>query len=92
MSKATAFWEGTFRWEENVGSRVTSQLATDLLARQVNARITLGVHIAVSLSFKNDQTVGNRERTKGKEGKIEMEIENDLTEGLLLPSLSPAYD
>lgn len=49
-------------------------------------------HIAVSLSFKNDQTVGNRERTKGKEGKIEMEIENDLTEGLLLPSLSPAYD
>lgn len=51
MSKATAFWEGTFRREGDAGSHVTSQLATDLSVRQVNARINPRAHIAVSVSI-----------------------------------------
>lgn len=70
MSKVTAFWEGTFSWERDAGSHVTSQLATDLSAWQVNARITPGVHIAVSVSIS---VIRHREieRQKGKEQKIE---------------------
>lgn len=79
MSKATAFWEGTFRREGDAGSRVMFQLATDLSARQVDSRITLRVHIAVSVSIS---VIRHREieKEKGNTEKRGMEVETDLTE------------
>ena len=45
------------------------------------------IHVATSLSIRNDQTQGNAEKKEEKGGIREMEMENDLTEGLLLQSL-----
>lgn len=63
------FCEETFRGEGDAGSHVTSQLATDLSARQVNARITPRVHIAVSVSIsmiKHREVERDWERKRGK--------------------------
>lgn len=70
MSKATAFWEGTFRREGDAGSHVTSQLASDLSTRQVNARITPRVHIAVSVSISMIKHREMEREGEGKRGKM----------------------
>lgn len=62
MSKDTVFW----RQEGNTGSHFTPRLATDLSVSQVNARITLWVHIAKSASIRNDQTQGGKKDERGK--------------------------
>lgn len=69
MSKDAAFWEEIFGLQGDAGSKVTSQLANDLSARQVNARITPGPTLQCRFQLAWSNMGKWREMRKGKEKK-----------------------